>query len=87
MLETADKTLGNEFPGHSHKQSLSFGYEVTGHANLFHGRTSHMGLQQEHSKAVTVTHLGSSTNLKSEVEHTHVPDNEDNMSGISQTIN
>jgi hypothetical protein len=60
---------------------------MTGHANLFHGRTSRMGLQQEHSKAITVTHLGPSTNLKSEVEHTHVPDNEEDMSGILQSIN
>jgi len=44
-----------------------------------------MGLQQEHSKAITVTYLGSYSNLKSDVEQTYVPDNEDDMSGISQS--
>jgi len=46
-----------------------------------------MGLQQEHSKAITVRLLGSYSNLKSDVKQTHVPDNEDDMCGISQSTN
>ena len=69
------------------KQGLSSSYERKCHANLFHDRTSHMGLQQEHSKAITVRLLGSYSNLKSDVKQTHVPDNEDDMCGISQSTN
>ena len=89
VLETGDKKslVANSTPTVTKKEGLSFCYEMTAHVNLFYDRTLHMGFQQQHSKAIAVAGTGSTWNLKSEVEQTHVPDNEDDMNGISQYTN